>query len=215
MVKLFLLVQNRLHAIWCLTSKLDFIHKAQFVAGGYMTEAPKSITYSSVFARDSIHLAFLLAASNDVDILAADIGNAYLNADTREKVHTTLGLEFGQNFQGRTAVICKALYGLKSSGAAWRAHLASTLHDLQYHFSLADPDIWLRPNVKQNGDLYYEYVAVYVDDTLVIAEKPKQTMDCLAKSYGLKEGSVGKPTQYLGAQILEHRFLEEPQVLAW
>ncbi len=73
----------------------------------------------------------------------------------------------------------------------------------------------MRPNRKRNGELYYEYVAVYVDDILVIAESPKETMDCLAKLYRLKEGSVGKPTQYLGAQILEHCFPEEPQFQAW
>jgi len=168
--------------------KVDFTRKARFVAGGHKTETPKSITYSSVVSRD---------------------------ADCREKVHTTLGLEFGQNLQGRTTVIVKALYGLKSSGAAWRAHLASTLHDLQYRSSLADPDVWLRPAVKQSGDLYYEYVIVYVDDILVVAEKPKTTMDCLAKLYRLKEGSIGKPTQYLGAQIMENRFPAEPQFLAW
>lgn len=90
---------------------------------------------------------------------------------------------------GKPAVICKALYGLKSSGAAWQAHLAMTLHDLQYRSSLADPDVWLRPNVKTNGELFYEYAIVYVDDILVIAEHPKKTMDCLAKLYRLKEGS--------------------------
>jgi hypothetical protein len=73
----------------------------------------------------------------------------------------------------------------------------------------------MHPNKKRNGELYYECVAVYVDDILVIAESPKQTMDCLAKLYRLKEGSVGKPTQYLGAQIIEHQFPEEPHFSAW
>jgi hypothetical protein len=54
-----------------------------------------------------------------------------------------------------------------------------------------------------------------VDDILVIAEQPKNTMDSLAKLYHLKEGSVGKPTTYLGAQILEHHFPDEPQFLSW
>ena len=116
--------------------KVDFTRKARFVAGGHKFEAPKSITYSSIVSRDSVRIAFLLAALNEVDRLAADIGNAYLNADTREKVHTTLGMELGQNMVGKMAVICKALYGLKSSGAAWRAHLAEMLHDLQYRSSL-------------------------------------------------------------------------------
>jgi hypothetical protein len=177
--------------------KVDFTHKARFVAGGHKAEAPKSITYSGVVSRDSIRIAFLLAALNEVDILAANIGNAYLNADCREKVHTTLGIEFGQNMVGKTVVICKALYGLKSSAAAWRAHLATTLHDLQYCSSLADPDVWLRPNVKTNGELFYEYVIVYVDDILVIAEHLKKTMDCLAKLYRCLDPNLLQPASQL------------------
>ncbi len=68
--------------------KMDFTRKAQFVAGGHMTDPPTSLTCSSVVAWDSIHLAFLVAALNDLDLLAADIGNAYLNAYTKEKVYT-------------------------------------------------------------------------------------------------------------------------------
>jgi hypothetical protein len=99
--------------------KIGFTRKARFVAGGHVTEPPTSITYSSVVSCDSIRIAFLLAALNDLDILSADIGNAYLNAYMKERVHTTCGLEFGQQNLGRIAVIHRALYGLKSSGAAW------------------------------------------------------------------------------------------------
>ena len=34
--------------------KMDFSRKARFVAGGHTTEAPASVTYSSVVSRDSI-----------------------------------------------------------------------------------------------------------------------------------------------------------------
>ena len=71
--------------------KVDFTRKARFVAGGHMTNPPTSLTYSSVVSRDSVRIAFLLAALNDIDILAADVGNAYLNAPTKEKVYTTAG----------------------------------------------------------------------------------------------------------------------------
>ena len=69
---------------------------------------------------------FLVAALNDLDILGADVQNAYINAKTKEKVYTTAGPEFGSN-QGRPAIIVRALYGLKSSGARWRTtlHLSS------------------------------------------------------------------------------------------
>ncbi len=64
--------------------KMDLTRKARFLAGGHLTEPPASITYSSVVSRDSVRIAFLLAALNDLDVLACDIGNAYLNAPCRE-----------------------------------------------------------------------------------------------------------------------------------
>jgi hypothetical protein len=122
--------------------KMDFTRKARFVAGGHKTDPPTSLTYSSVVSRERVRIAFLLAALNRLDILAADIGNAYINADSREKVFFVAGDEFGKMNKGKVVVIVKALYGLKSSGAAWRAHFAQVLHDLGYQSSLADPDVW-------------------------------------------------------------------------
>ena len=83
-----------------------------------MTEAQASLTYSSVVSRESVRIAFTVAALNDLDVLIADIGIAYLNADCREKVYTIAGSEFGSN-AGKLIVITRALYGLKSSGAAY------------------------------------------------------------------------------------------------
>ncbi len=80
--------------------KMDFTRKARFVAGGHMTNPPAAITNSGVVSRDSVRIAFLLAALNDVDLLATDIGNAYLNAPAREKVYTTAGPEFGPELEG-------------------------------------------------------------------------------------------------------------------
>jgi hypothetical protein len=57
--------------------KMDFTRKARFVAGGHMTMmAPSSMTYSSIVSRDSIRLAFLIAALNDLDIMSCDLENA-------------------------------------------------------------------------------------------------------------------------------------------
>ncbi|KAI2502057.1 Reverse transcriptase (RNA-dependent DNA polymerase) [Fragilaria crotonensis] len=75
--------------------KMDLTRKARFVAGGHVTETPASITYSSVVSRDSVRIAFLVAALNDLDIIACDVGNAYLNAPCREKIWFVAGPEFG------------------------------------------------------------------------------------------------------------------------
>jgi hypothetical protein len=66
--------------------KADFTRKAQFVANGSTTEAPASITHSSVALRDSVRLMFLIATLNDLDVYACDIRNAYLNALYKEKI---------------------------------------------------------------------------------------------------------------------------------
>jgi hypothetical protein len=44
----------------------------------------------------------------------------------------------------------------------------------------------------------------------VISEKPHEVLTCLDQHYILKPGSIGQPTQYLGAQIGQYRLPEEP-----
>jgi hypothetical protein len=56
---------------------------------------------------------------NDLDIQAAHIGNMYINADAREQVYFIAGDEFGNIHKGKIVMTTKALYGFKSSGAAW------------------------------------------------------------------------------------------------
>lgn len=109
---------------------------------GHKTETPTSITYSSVVTRDSVRICLLIAALNELEILAADIENAYLTAPCREKCWTWAGPEFGSN-EGKPLIVMKALYGLKSSGAAFRAYLAETLDDIGFKSTMADPDVWI------------------------------------------------------------------------
>ena len=57
------------------------------------------------------------------------------------------------------ALIVRALYGLKSSAARWRDHIAATLRDMGFKMCQADPDVWLRANTRpSDGFQYYEYV---------------------------------------------------------
>ena len=93
------------------------------MAGGHRTDPPKSLTYSSVVSRESVQIAMMLAALNDLDIRMTDIGNAYLTAPITEKCYVVAGDEFGPDLKGRTLKIVRALYGLKSSGATFRLHL--------------------------------------------------------------------------------------------
>jgi hypothetical protein len=82
-----------------------------------------------------------------LEILSADVQNAYLNAPTKKKIYTTAGPEFGQGKEGRPVMIVRALYGLRSSGARWHDHLAATLWEAGFKACKADADEWMRPAV--------------------------------------------------------------------
>ena len=77
-----------------------------------MTEAPATITYSSLVCRETVRITLMIAALNDFDFNTADILNACVQAPVIEKVWTILDLEFGKDTR-KSAEIIKALYGLK------------------------------------------------------------------------------------------------------
>jgi len=59
---------------------------------------------------ESLCLAFLLAAQNDLQVCAADIGNAYLNGRAKEKVMVRLKCAiFGPKLAGKDVIIDEPL----------------------------------------------------------------------------------------------------------
>ena len=96
----------------------DFRRKARLVAGGHMTEPPSTITYTSVVYREKFSISFTLATLNGFPVKVSDIKNAYITAPATEKIWTVLGPKFDEYF-GRKAIEARALYGLKSAGAAF------------------------------------------------------------------------------------------------
>ena len=132
----------------------DFSRKACLVAGGRMVEAPKRWTFESVVSRELVRISLILAGLNDTGVKTSYIQNAYLTAPCSEKVHTTLGTKFGEN-KGKTAIIVRALYGLASSGASFRNHLADCMHHLGYKSCLADPDLWYKPELREEDNCKY------------------------------------------------------------
>jgi Reverse transcriptase (RNA-dependent DNA polymerase) len=180
--------------------KMDFTRKARFVAGGHTTETPTSMTYSSVVSRDSVRLAFLIAALNNIDIMSVDLENAFIQAPCREKVWFEGGIETGED-RGKVCVVVRSLYGLKSAGAAFRSSLAQALQDLGYQSTKADPDVWIRKAVRVDGHPYYEMLFVYVDDILALSQHAEAAIKEITQLFTAKEGSMKPPELYLGANI--------------
>ena len=100
-----------------------------------------------------IRIVIFLGALNNLKIYSTDIGNAYLEAETKEKVYIIAGVEFGP-LEGHTLVINKALYGLRSSGLRWHENLADSLREMNFYPTKAENDIWMQ----KNGE-HYKYIA--------------------------------------------------------
>eukprot|EP00934_Nitzschia_sp_Nitz4_P001810 Nitzschia sp. Nitz4//scaffold191_size41780//52//5493//NITZ4_007461-RA/size41780-processed-gene-0.69-mRNA-1//1//CDS//3329540163//1810//frame0 len=196
------------------TVKMEsFKRKARWVAGASGVETPREMTYASVVSRESVRIALTLAALNDLQVVASDIQNAYLTAPTTERIWTILGPEWGRE-AGRKAIIVRALYGLKSSGASFRNHLADCMRSLGYHGCLADPDVWIKEETREeDGHQYYAYVLLYVDDCLAIHHDAMKTVMEINHYFPMKKDSIGKPKYYLGAKVTEVTL--ENGVKAW
>ena len=198
----------KVHLVFAL--KFDGRHKARLVADGHLTPEPIENIYSGVVSLRNLRLVIFLGKLNHLELWGADIGNAYLEAFTDEKLYIVAGPEF-QELEGCILIFLRALYGLKSSGKRWAEVIHGILRDMKFLPSNADPCIWLRkaPNLR-----CYEYITVYVDDLCIAAESPSAIIQIFKSKYHLKVKGDGKLTYYLSADYFEDpdgTFVSQPK----
>ena len=210
-----------LHFVYAV--KHDGRHKSRIVAGGHLTDAPVESVYSGVVSLRGVRFTVFLAELNDLKVYQTDVGNAYLEAFTKEKVYVIAGPEFAE-IQGHVLIISRALYGLKSSGLRWYERFADVLRDMGFSPCPAEPEIWMRacnadgtvirdersksvplkdkksffdlPKRVEDGS-YYEYIAVYCDDLTIASKDPKGSItSVLEQKYKFKLKGTA-PLNYL------------------
>lgn len=175
--------------------KHDGRHKARLVADGHLTDVPVESVYSGVVSLRGFRLVLCLAELNNLSVWATDVGNAYLEAKTSEKVYIIAGPEFGPHRVDHILIINKALYGLRSSGSRWHDRFADCLRELGFTPCKAEPDIWMR---KDKTGKRYEYVATYVDDLTLALADPEEFVKTLQERYGFKLKGTGEISFHLG-----------------
>ena len=182
----------RVHFVYAV--KHDGRFKARLVADGHLTKEPVESIYSGVVSLRSLRMVVFLSQLNDLKIWGADVGIAYLEVYTDEKLCTIAGPEF-KELQGHLLIMIKTLHGTCSGGARWHDRLFDILQELKFKPSKADPDVWMRP---EPGGTCYEYIAVYVDDLAIAAKDPEAFCNELKKRYNLKLKGVGHLEYHLG-----------------
>ena len=189
----------RTHLVFAV--KHDGRHKARMVADGHLTDVPLDSVYSGVVSLRGLRLVLFLAELNDLNTCATDIGNAYLEAETKEKVCIIAGKEFGP-LEGHLLIIKKALYGLQTSGLRWHDKFSDCLREMGFSPSKEEPDIWMREN-KQHK--VYEYVAVYVDDLAIAMKYCNEFISVLQDKYKFKLKGTGTITYHLGMDFFRDK----------
>ena len=132
---------------------------------------------------DTVRWAMFIGELNRLMCCAGDIGSAYLHGITNERISIVAGPEFGE-LEGKTFIVCKSLYKLRTTAARWHEHLTKQLRELGFKPSKADSDLWIR-----EMDDHYEMIATFVDDILCWSRNPikeKMEVDTLKEHYMLK-----------------------------
>ena len=210
-----------LHLVYAV--KFDGRYKSRIVAGGHLTDTPLESVYSGVVSLRGVRLVLFLAELNGLEVYQSDVGNAYLESYTKEKVYVIGGPELHE-LEGHILVIVKALYGLKSSGLRWHERFSEVLRDMGFFPCPAEPDIWMRacssndtviddaelmgkmgskattdqPPAHLKDGSYYEYIAVYCDDLTIASKHPLNITNALTGIYKFKLKGTGPLNFLLG-----------------
>ena len=82
----------KVHLIFAI--KHDGRHKTMMVADRHLTDVPLDSIYSGVISLRGLRMCIFLAELDGMEAHATDVGNAYLEAKTEEKVCIRAGPEF-------------------------------------------------------------------------------------------------------------------------
>ena len=138
--------------------KADLRCKARLVVQGHLVDPKGLSTRATVVKGISTRLLDIIAHRDGLKVLCGDIGNAFIQAHTREQIFTRCGPEFGAR-EGSIAIIVRALYGLSTSAERFRTLLADFLRSMGFVPCRYDRDVWLRLREDETG---YDYICTHV-----------------------------------------------------
>ena len=130
---------------------------------GHLTKESMETFYSGVVSLRNLRIEMFPAELDNLELWGADVGNAYLQALTREKLYIVGGPEFEELQE--MFLLCT-----RHSMVQDLEEHAGTTNSLTYftqwvsNLSKADPDIWM---ISSKDGNHYGYIAVYVDDLAI------------------------------------------------
>ena len=178
--------------------KPDLRYKARLVINGMHVDPRGLSTRATVVKGVSVRLLDIIADHQDLEVITGDIGNAFIQAHTKEKVYTRCGPEFGPR-SGAIAILIRALYGLTTSANRYRTLFADFLREMGFVPTRYDRDVWMRLRESNDG---YDYICTHVDDFKIVGKDPSKWMRRIEQTFLVKES--GPRDYYLGNNYKYH-----------
>ncbi|GMF66172.1 unnamed protein product [Phytophthora lilii] len=178
--------------------------KARLVIKGFLQQY--GIDYNEIFSpvirMEVLRLLLIIAALLDYEVHQMDVKTAFLNGFRSEAIYMAQPEGFAA--AGQEHLVCKllrSLYGLKQAPRIWYQTLCAFLESLGFHKLIKDSCVFMA-----TFDGQVCYIAVYVDDLLIIA--PTVSLVCRIKS-ALKQRflmtDLGEVKYILGWSIERNR----------
>ncbi|GAQ93484.1 hypothetical protein KFL_015700010 [Klebsormidium nitens] len=177
--------------------------KARLVIKGFKQK--KGVDYDEVFAPVSRHVTLrsllAVAAAENLEVDQLDIKTAFLNGDLEEEIWMEQPELFETGEKQTACLLKKSLYGLKQAPRAWYLKLTSEMRKLGFEPSAADPALF----TKADGNGKRTFVAVWVDDSLVVGEKlaVAEVKEALGKIFTVRD--LGPVRYFLGMEVARDR----------
>ncbi|CAI7930987.1 unnamed protein product, partial [Closterium sp. NIES-54] len=175
--------------------------KARYVARGFSQRQGVDYfhTFSPTPKMTTLRVLLHVAAQRDYKLHSLDFSTAFLQGSLHEEIWLRRPPGFTESFPAGTQwSLRRPVYGLHQAPREWHDTLRTTLADLGFAPSTADPSLFLRTDTS----LPPFYVLVYVDD-LVFATADTEALT-LVKSEQQKRHTctdLGELRSYLGLQI--------------
>ncbi|KAG1664531.1 hypothetical protein FOA52_012998 [Chlamydomonas sp. UWO 241] len=179
-------------------------YKARLVVQGFR-QIP-GIDFAEVFAPVSkyttLRCLIAFAADHDLEIHQIDVRNAFLSGRLKENIWIEQPPLFHDGDSSMGCHLLMALYGLRQALKVWYEETLSSLTNLGFVPSVADPCLIIRP-AKSRSD--YVYQLLYVDDMLVIGRTSsvREVVGQVTKAYECCD--LGCAKQFLGMAITRDR----------
>ena len=177
-------------------------YKARLCAQGFSQTAGTDYNevFSPVVRYDSVRTLLSIAARYNLQIYQFDIKTAYLNSELDDEIYMRIpeGLNVVDN--NLVCKLNKALYGLKQSGRCWNKKFDTFLKQYSFVQSSADRCVYLGSIDNDNV-----YLALYVDDGLLMASKLSTINEVLSVLKGSFDTTACKADCFVGMQIEQDR----------